>query len=58
MRLVLNAFLLLYPYAKPFHHVITDSLADGEWHPQLQDVKDRIKYVADLAIEFCRSQIT
>jgi purine-nucleoside phosphorylase len=35
-------------------YVISDSLADGEWDPHLQDpsVKGSIKKIADLAIEF------
>lgn len=35
-------------------YVISDSLADGEWDPHLQDpsVKSSIKKIADLAIEF------
>jgi purine-nucleoside phosphorylase len=37
-------------------YVIIDSHADGQWNPQLQDsnVKDNLKKVADLAIEFSR----
>ncbi len=37
-------------------YVISDSLADGKWNPHLQDssVKDNIKEIADLAIEFSK----
>ena len=37
-------------------YVISDSLADGHWNPHLQDsnVKDHIREVAELAIEFSR----
>ena len=38
-------------------YVISDSLADGIWDPYIQDSKtrDRIKEIADLAIEFSRN---
>jgi purine-nucleoside phosphorylase len=38
-------------------YVISDSLADGKWNPHLQDssVKDNIKEIADLAIEFSKN---
>jgi purine-nucleoside phosphorylase len=38
-------------------YVISDSLADGEWLPHLQEsgIKDGIKNVTDLAIEFSNS---
>ena len=37
-------------------YVISDSHADRQWNPQLQDsnVKDNLKKVEDLAIEFSR----